>query len=1399
MIRTIPQFILEKAEQNAVHGSFLALVAYFDITGFTHLTQSLIKFQNEGLENLGSMINQVFSPCLDIIGNYDGFISTFAGDSFTAVFQLPEGYTKNHLVDKVLPACFAVRDFFINEGVQDTSLGRFEFFCKTGVSFGRVEWGIINNSVHNSYYFLGESIKSAVASSEKAAGNEIIIDQTIRSMLGSDYNTKQKETHYFSLETKKEVADKPVRNLSPDPKYLNIQKQFTDANIILENIHGEFRDVLACFISLDETSPIIKDTVSPLKIINLFSEIISLCHQYGGYFNKIDFGDKGIIILIIFGAPKTTEKIFQRGMEFALQLKRNLLKLPSQNEAQSLRFKIGLSYGTSYTGFIGSRHRGEYTALGMILNKAARYAKIAEWNEIIFDDTIETSIKENFKYKHYQFMEIKSTKFKLKTYELLRKLKKTEKKYLLDSFVGRKNEIVTVFQQILHKNTFEPQPLILLNGAAGIGKTRFLTHLMSLNQDKELNWIDISFDECNNSFYYAILDYFRRLFNFDPDTPVQEISNTINNYLSQILDQIETIVSQNTTHYDEHEYTFIRNFLPLLSNPLQKLLYSSEKLYSEDPELQKQEKTTLLNGLRALITALTYLQNTILVLDDYHWADSASLTFIKHLLKNTPKNLNLIFSYRPDISLSEEEFLKSHPYLQINLQFFEFDQINSFLQERFNLKHSLPEHTVMKIYDITGGNPFYLEQTYIFLEDSNLINKQGELKIKDIKLSYNISNIIVSRLDKLSNNLKNVLKTASILGMEFSVNILTEMLRTLHNNKDLDISDVLLEGEREQIWRKIDNLNYIFKHSLLRESIYNMQFLDQIKKLHNLAAEIYENFYQSNTGQHCISILKHYEKAGNKNKTSEYLLKAAKYSFALFQIQEAIDFYSKFLIQNIDPELNLNTLLNRAVLYSLIFKNDQALQEINYVIEYAQKSLNYTVLFRSYILLGKLSIFQLNYETASTHFTHALEYSFLTQNDQNICICYTYLVNMCMYKMDLKNCKIYLDKQCQLAEKINSPKVLSLAYGNLGTYQTYKRDYESALSNLTLWHDMSLEMGDLLSANKALLAIATLELQRSNYSTAKNMFLKCLNFAEKTSNLLIIQKTFYSLGRLHYIVGEINLAENFLINGLNYAKSVNDLLGISNVAFELGKLYNDSGKKDLALEYFYLSEKILLEHKLYSRLFKVYTSILVLFKAMDNKEKYQEYLQKMEQLIKANDIALNPNVSYNLARAYFHNDDFAKALQILQEIESSYLIPGKNPVTYLNLKGLVYLNLKNLSAAHTCFTDALYFLHKNPNNKELSMLYGNIGEYWLEMQNYVNALKYYAEAEKLKKSLNIQNGLCDIYDGLTQTYLLLQNKEEALRYCDLLEHTIEATQDKEYSKNLADYREKLSRNAGFSR
>jgi len=312
MQNLIPNYIAEKFQKNIFSGEFTAVTMFLDISGFTAMTERLMLEGKEGAEILSQIINNVFEPVIAEVYDAKGFISTFAGDAFTAIFPNAEN------TESKINCALRINNIFKSIGRQKTKYGVFELFVKIGLSFGKAEWAIVGNESHKTFYFGGDAINACAYSEHHCEQTDIVLDEHIIKTLPQElvkdipHNKKHIKLSDFKFEFKdaknaaeqfeiKEISKKTLRSFMPD-QAINMSQQ------------GEFREVAAVFISFKE--------FSARESLNKFvSEIITVCDLQGGYFNKMDFGDKGGVILVVFGAPVSYENNLTRALNFLSQIR----------------------------------------------------------------------------------------------------------------------------------------------------------------------------------------------------------------------------------------------------------------------------------------------------------------------------------------------------------------------------------------------------------------------------------------------------------------------------------------------------------------------------------------------------------------------------------------------------------------------------------------------------------------------------------------------------------------------------------------------------------------------------------------------------------------------------------------------------------------------------------------------------------------------------------------------------------------------------------------------------------------------------------------------------------------------------------------------------------------------
>lgn len=112
-----------------------------------------------------------------------------------------------------------------------------------------------------------------------------------------------------------------------------------------------------------------------------------------------------------------------------------------------------------------------------------------------------------------------------------------------------------------------------------------------------------------------------------------------------------------------------------------------------------------------------------------------------------------------------------------------------------------------------------------------------------------------------------------------------------------DVLDQIKEAEESQIWEQLQELEYIFKHVLIRDAAYQMQLRARLRELHRLTADAMETLYAANLSKKYADVAFHYEQAAIHDKTIDYLIKAGDQAKARYQNQQAIGFYDRLLAQ----------------------------------------------------------------------------------------------------------------------------------------------------------------------------------------------------------------------------------------------------------------------------------------------------------------------------------------------------------------------------------------------------------------------------------------------------------------------------------------------------------------------
>ena len=142
MHNLLPEFILENYKNNNFEGSFDAVTMFMDVSGFTSMTEKLMKGEKEGAEILSKLLLNIFKPAVKKVYSNNGFISNYAGDSFTSFFLKNENTPISEIAENALNCGISIINHFKNSGLYKTKYGNFTLTVRIGISFGNTDWAI---------------------------------------------------------------------------------------------------------------------------------------------------------------------------------------------------------------------------------------------------------------------------------------------------------------------------------------------------------------------------------------------------------------------------------------------------------------------------------------------------------------------------------------------------------------------------------------------------------------------------------------------------------------------------------------------------------------------------------------------------------------------------------------------------------------------------------------------------------------------------------------------------------------------------------------------------------------------------------------------------------------------------------------------------------------------------------------------------------------------------------------------------------------------------------------------------------------------------------------------------------------------------------------------------------
>ncbi len=581
-------------------------------------------------------------------------------------------------------------------------------------------------------------------------------------------------------------------------------------------------------------------------------------HRYEGTVTQ--FTGDGIMAL--FGAPIAHEDHAQRACYAALQLQNDVKRYASEvRKQQGLDFavRLGLNSGEVVVAAIGDDLHMDYTAIGHTVGLAQRMETMADPGTVFLTEHTASIVGGFFAMRDLGPMTVKGVQGELGVRELqgvgaARSRLDVARAGGFSKFVGRDGEMRTLHDALERARSGDGQ-VVGVVALAGTGKSRLCYEFTQQCSAQHIPVYEAHGVAHGKAVpLLPMLEFMRRFFRVTEQDTDQQARQKVAGMLlllDKAFDDVLPVL-----------FEFLG--IPDAQRPVPQGMA---------PEAKQRQLFGMVQQLMRQATA-----PAVLLFEDLHWFDAASLGFVEAFVEAVPgAHALLLVSFRPEF---EAEWTRQSTYQQIALAPLDAEATTYMLDDLLGQDPSL-NGVPQLIRDGTGGNPFFIEEAVQDLaEHGGLAGAKGAYTltrpIEELTIPATVQAVLSARIDRLPEGQKDILQTAAVIGRTFSEPVLRRVLA----DAPVDLEAVLhalVGAQFLYATGQYPQAEYIFKHALTQEVAYHSQLTDRRTRTHTAVAQAIEALYSDDLDERAAVLAHHHEAAGDHLPAAQWHRRAARW------------------------------------------------------------------------------------------------------------------------------------------------------------------------------------------------------------------------------------------------------------------------------------------------------------------------------------------------------------------------------------------------------------------------------------------------------------------------------------------------------------------------------------------
>ncbi|MBT3996022.1 MAG: DUF2791 family P-loop domain-containing protein [Chloroflexi bacterium] len=437
-----------------------------------------------------------------------------------------------------------------------------------------------------------------------------------------------------------------------------------------------------------------------------------------------------------------------------------------------------------------------------------------------------------------------------------------------DQYIGRSQELAELTSTLDTVDSGSGS-IVIVSGEPGIGKTRLLEEFAGIASSRGIVVVNGSCFEGDST---------------PPYWPwVQVLRLILANSTSNITAALET--------HSQALAELIPEVLPEGSRGASTVQHESS-----------QARFNLFDSVHKFLGQIARTQPIVLILDDLHWADQATLDLLEFLSRSIDTiPIMIVGSYRDDelsrrhpLSASLATLARNRRFRRLLISGLDEQEVNELVESVGQVTPS--SQLLTEIHQRTHGNPFFISE--IARDLSHLeTNVDGHVDIDDFRIPEGVREAVGIRLNRLPEECNQILRTASVIGREFGFDLLVRLNPNISTENMVNALEIaenasVITGNRGATGR------YQFAHTLIQQTLNEELATVRRLQIHAQIVEAIEALYGDHIREHYSELLHHSTESQTvvgSNKVVSYALLVGEQALGSYAWSEAKSSFQKAL------------------------------------------------------------------------------------------------------------------------------------------------------------------------------------------------------------------------------------------------------------------------------------------------------------------------------------------------------------------------------------------------------------------------------------------------------------------------------------------------------------------------